>query len=252
MNSWGIIIQARTGSTRLPKKMILPFNKDKCIIQILLERLNREFTDIPVIVATTVNHADDIIADIASGSNCKVFRGSEEDVLQRFISAAEQFGVNYIVRICADNPFLDMHGIRTLIEYADKNNDSDYVTFAKRDGTPAMKTHYGFWAEAVTLEALKKAASLTSEKLYHEHVTNFIYTNKDIFRVNYLPIPENIDNNSRIRLTLDTREDFEMQKEIFAKVMEEGEINIDNVMKVVESNRDYYTMMEKQIIRNSK
>lgn len=252
MDNWGIIIQARTGSTRLPRKMVLPFYEGKCIIEILLERLGREFTDIPVILATTVSQGDDIIAEIALRSGCRLFRGSEDDVLQRFISAADEFGISRIVRICADNPFLDMQGIRELIGYAGENSDVDYVTFAKSDDTPAMKTHYGFWAEAVSLDALKKAASLTSEKLYHEHVTNFIYANRDIFRVSYLPIPEYLDNNSRIRLTLDTIEDFDMQKEIFSKVMQAGGISIDNVMTVIEGNTDYYSMMEKQIIRNSK
>lgn len=252
MGNCGIIIQARTGSTRLPKKMILPFYNGNCIIRILLERLKKEFNDIPVIVATTQNTNDDIIAGIAEYCKCNVFRGSENDVLNRFISAAETYGITDIVRVCADNPFLDMEGIKTIIRKLADTPNADYVTFAKKDGTPAMKTHYGFWAEAVRFDSLLKVSSLTPEKLYHEHVTNFIYSNKDIFNVSYIPVPEYIDKNNRIRLTLDTIEDFEMQKEIFSKVMEAGGINIENVMKFIEQNQEYYEMMEKQIIRNSK
>lgn len=252
MDNFGIIIQARTGSTRLPQKMVLPFYDGKCIIRILLERMKLEFNEIPVIVATTTNTGDDIIADITAGNNCLSFRGSEEDVLDRFISAAETFGLSTVARVCADNPFIDMKGIRTLLEYLAINPETDYVTFARRDGTPAMKTHYGFWAEAVRVDALKKSASLTTDKLYHEHVTNFIYANRDIFKVDYLAIPEEIDNNNRIRLTLDTAEDFEMQKDIFAKVMEKGEITTDNVLDIINGNPEYFERMEKQIIRNSK
>lgn len=252
MDNYGIIIQARTGSTRLPKKMILPFYNGKCIIQILLERLKQEFREMPVIVATTTNANDDIIADITVKSNCLSFRGSENDVLDRFISAADKFRLTTVARVCADNPFIDMKGIGTLLDYLANNMGTDYVTFARRDGTPAMKTHYGFWAEAVRVDALKKTASLTTEKLYHEHVTNFIYANKDIFKVDYLPIPEEIDSNNRIRLTLDTAEDFEMQKEIFAEVMKMGGISISNVLDVINGNPEYFERMEKQIIRNSK
>lgn len=253
MNNWGIIIQARTGSTRLPRKMVLPFYNNKGIIEILVERLKKNIpANIQIIVATTDNERDDIIADAAQQAGCEVFRGSENDVLGRFIAAAEQYGTDRIIRVCADNPFIDMNGIMTLIDYMSRHEEFDYVTFAKANGTPVMKTHYGFWAEAVTINALKKVAELTDDKLYHEHVTNYIYANKDIFNIHFINIPEELDRNNRLRLTLDTQEDFDMQKEIFAKVMEKGGICMDNVMKVIEENPQYYDAMEKQIIRNSK
>ena len=154
---WGIIIQARTGSTRLPQKMILPFCNGKGIFELLLARLTTHFAKrLKIVVATTTATGDDIIANIASRS----------DVLGRFIAAAEQNAISRIIRICADNPFLDMDSIDRLIETMDDNALTDYVTFAKSDGTPAMKTHYGFWAEAVKRTALERAAAMSDAKLH--------------------------------------------------------------------------------------
>lgn len=251
---WGIIIQARTGSTRLPQKMILPFCNGKGIFELLLARLTTHFAKrLKIVVATTTATGDDIIANIASRSGAIPFRGSESDVLGRFIAAAEQNAISRIIRICADNPFLDMDSIDRLIETMDDNALTDYVTFAKSDGTPAMKTHYGFWAEAVKRTALERAAAMSDAPIYHEHVTNFIYTHPAHFKLELLPIPDVLDHNGRLRLTIDTKDDFEISSKIYHKLTESGkQITIDNVVHTVDEVPTCYAEMERQIKKNTK
>ena len=108
MENLGIIIQARTGSTRLPFKMTLPFFNDRGILELLLSRLKKAGLADKTIVATTENVRDDIICNIARNAGVSYFRGSESDVLDRFIQAANHYYVSKIIRICADNPFLDI------------------------------------------------------------------------------------------------------------------------------------------------
>ena len=233
--------------------MIIPFYDDKSILELLLDRIEKHFgKKMRVIVATTTNGNDDILAKAASDAGADVFRGDESDVLGRFIAAARHYGVTNIVRVCADNPFLDMPGINTLIDCMDNDEGVDYVTFAKSDGTPAMKTHYGFWAEAVRLRTLEKVASMTDDKLYHEHVTNFIYSTPGQFRIRFIAIPPVLDANDRLRLTIDTREDFDMLGKIYAKVASTAPISIKAVMDAVEATEGCYETMEKLIKSNSK
>src|SRR5208337_4929976 len=98
----------------------------------------------------------------------KIFRGSENDVLERFIDAATMFGDKNIVRVCADNPFLSMPHIAELVKSYFENKP-DYISYGFRDGTPSIRSHVGMFLEMVGLQALERANSLTQESFFHEH-----------------------------------------------------------------------------------
>ncbi len=249
--SLAIIIQARTGSTRLPNKMVLPFFEGKGIFEILIERIIAADFRVPVILATTINPADDILIEIAEKKGVSVFRGSEENVLERFIGAAEKFGVKKIIRVCADNPFLDMDSLKFLIEKSKKLH-ADYWCFAKNDGTPSIKTHFGFWAEGVSLDALKKTAGLTQELIYQEHVTNLIYTNPGVFSVFKHTIPFEVEKRN-IRLTIDTLADFETAREIFTRAKNfKTPFNSLALTELIENEPIWIEAMQKEIQKNNK
>lgn len=161
MSQLGIILQARTGSTRMPEKVILPFYQGQSILDLLLEKVKK--LGIPSVLATTVNPSDDRICALAEKHAVPVFRGSENDVLDRFIQAAQQMGFSKIIRVCADNPFLDLAGMQRLITEFNQS-DTDYLSFQLAGGKPSILTHFGFWTEAVRLEALEKAQKLTDRK----------------------------------------------------------------------------------------
>ena len=107
----GIIIQARLGSTRLPGKVLKPFHGDKCILDIILDKLHQA-SDAQVIVATSTSKDNDALVEHLERNGELVYRGSENDVLDRFIKAAKEFHIDGIIRICSDNPFIDPDGIK--------------------------------------------------------------------------------------------------------------------------------------------
>ena len=252
MSDIKIIIQARTGSTRLPQKMILPFFGDEGVFSLILNRITNAIDKDDVILATSVNRNNDVLAQIAGEHGINCYRGSENDVLQRFIDAANEFGAKKIIRVCADNPFLDVAYLTTLIANFERS-DADYLAYSTSTGWPTIKTHYGFWAEAMTLNALRKVKKLTDESLYHEHVTNFIYANPEIFNVQFMKIPMNIEKHDDIRLTMDTQADFDMQKEIFNEIYSKNQrFNAEDVVAYLVENERYFEKMKVEIEKNKK
>ena len=250
MSNLGIILQARTGSTRMPEKVILPFFEGKSILDLLIEKVKK--LGIPAVLATTVNPSDDRICDLAARHDFPVFRGSENDVLDRFIQAAKKFGFNKIIRVCADNPFLDLAGMKTLITEFEKS-DVDYLSFQLAGNKPSILTHFGFWTEAVRLIALEKAQQLTNEKLYHEHVTNFIYGNPQLFDVQFIQADPLVFSRTDIRMTLDTPEDFQVQQQIFATISKENpNFGIPETVNWLDQHPEILKVMKKEIEKNRK
>lgn len=245
------IIQARLGSTRLPGKILRPFYSNLSIMDLLIKKL-KQIPDTRIIMATTDSELDDPLAQKASDNNILCFRGSENDVLKRFIDAAETYAADKIIRVCSDNPFLDIESIYELIKFVEANSDYDYVSF-NVNGTPSIKTHYGFWTEYVTLEALKKVQKLTDEKLYHEHVTNYIYTHPDTFKFYLLDTPEILLSHNKIRLTIDTQNDFVNAQTIYKEICNlESTPTIHDIIGYLDSHSDFYKAMESEINKNSK
>jgi spore coat polysaccharide biosynthesis protein SpsF (cytidylyltransferase family) len=250
MSQLGIILQARTGSTRMPEKVILPFYQEKSILDILLERVKK--LNVPVALATTDNPSDDRICALAEKHQVEVFRGSENDVLDRFVQAARQFGFSKIIRVCADNPFLDLAAMQTLVAEFEKS-DADYLAFQLAGNKPSILTHFGFWTEAVRRDALEKAQQLTSEKLYHEHVTNFIYGHPQLFKVQFIPADALVYSRTDIRMTLDTPEDFEIQQEIYAAISKENpNFAIPEIVGWLERHPEFLEQMKSEIRKNQK
>ena len=205
----GIIIQARLGSTRLPGKILKEFYGGKTLLETVIHNLQR-IKNAKIIVATSVNPNNDKLESFLNNRDITVFRGSEDDVLCRFIGAAEANSVDGIIRICSDNPFLDWHGVAALIDKA-KNSNADYIGY-RINNTPSIKTHFGFWGEFVTLDALKRVASTTDEKPAHEHVTIHIYSHPDEYNCEWIECPDFLQGRNDIRLTVDNTEDFENKK----------------------------------------
>jgi spore coat polysaccharide biosynthesis protein SpsF len=248
--SLGILIQARTGSTRMPEKVIQPFYGEQTILDLLLEKVKK--LNLQMVLATTVNPLDDRLCEIAEKHEVPVYRGSENDVLARFTGAARQYGFSKIIRVCADNPFLDLEALRTLTT-AFEGSNSDYLGFQLEANKPSILTHFGFWAEAVSLEALERAQSLTTEKLYHEHVTNFIYGNPALFNVQYIKADQAVFARTDIRMTLDTTEDFDIQQKIFATIIRENpNFGIPEIVSWLDRHPEVLERMKKEIGKNQK
>lgn len=248
----GIIIQARTGSTRLPHKMILPFFEELGILETIFKRIKKGVPDIPIILATTTNTNDNILEEIALRNQITVYRGSEDNVLKRFIIAAKNNNLNRIIRICADNPFLDIDALNQQID-SFKIVETDYWSYSKSDNTPTIKTHYGFWTEGVTLQGLERVNKFTQEKLFQEHVTNYIYTHPDKFKIHFEKIDGLIENEPNIRLTIDTAKDFEIAQKIYTE-LKNNEIPCEakKVVEYIKAKPEWLEIMKNEIITNTK
>lgn len=245
MKKVGIIIQARMGSSRLPGKMTMPFYKEMCLLDVILQKFNKLRLDFPVVVATSENSKDDVIVEYANKHSLLSFRGDEQNVLSRFINASKKNGVDVVVRVCADNPFLSVSLITNLIE-SYNTKEVDYLSYKNKEGIPTIRTHYGFFAELVKLSALEKIESLTKDEFYQEHVTNFIYSNQYLFKIKLLDIP--FDENEKVRLTIDTKEDFKLAQKIYFDLMEtKGNVEPAVVMEYLNQHQDYLDLMYEQI-----
>lgn len=244
-----IIIQARTSSTRYRNKILKPFYKEKNILDIMLERLSKNKFNIPVVIATTNNSNDDIIYK-KYHKKYECFRGSENNVLDRFIQCAKKYGKEYVIRVCSDNPFLSLNYLENLIENF-LENDCDYLSYTMDGKLPTIKTHIGIFPEIVKLDSLKEVLNRTSDKLYLEHVTNYIYSHEG-FNCNLLKVRFNFKKIDMVRLTVDNESDFNITKFIYEKIINKENINIYEIFSILMDNTEYFNLMEENINKNKK
>lgn len=198
----GAIIQARTSSTRFPKKVLhsLPYGSDICVLQQDIRRVRKSKLIDEVIVATTVNSEDDEIVEITIKEGAPYFRGSLDNVLERYYKTALKFHLDIIVRITSDCPCVDWNIIDEVIQ-SHLDSGADYTSNTLVESFPR-----GIDCEVFNFNILEEAFLNASEKYEKEHVTPFIYkTNPDKFNINKVVSSQ---NNSNIRITLDTPQDY--------------------------------------------
>ena len=221
----GIIIQARTGSTRLHNKILLPFYGEQRIIDILIANIKQACPDKCIVLATTNRPQDDVLAEV--------------------------FGINRFIRVCSDNPFLRPETFN--IFFAEHNFcPADYIAYGFADGRPTIKSHLGLYSELTTIDALRRAAVSTQEKLYIEHVTIYLYTHPEKFKVRLLPLPAELEGRFDLRFTLDTMEDFTLLQELYATFHEKTDRSVHALLQLVQSHPDYRARMLENIARNEK
>ena len=247
----GIIIQARMGSTRLPGKILKPFYGGKTLLETLLENLNK-VNGVKVIVATSVNENNDQLETFLRERNELVYRGSENDVLDRFIKAAEENNVEGIVRICSDNPFMDWHGVAKLVEKA-KTSDADYIGFRINE-KPSILTHFGFWGEYVTLNALKRVYSTTDLGTpAHEHVTFHVYKHPEEYKCEWIAGPDFLEGRDDIRLTIDTPDDLQNALKVYSDLKSKDDnFTLKDVVEYLDAHEEIKQSMMKNIFQNKK
>lgn len=218
------IIQARTGSTRLPRKVLLTI-MGKPVLEYVVERARGAKTLDDVIIATTVDTDDSPIADIARKLGVDVYRGSENDVLDRFYQAARTFNLSHIVRITADCPLIDPGIIDAVVNYYRKCK-ADYCSNALEPTFPD-----GEDVEVFSFNALSAAwqnARLQSER---EHVTPYIKKHPERFKL--ISFKNNFDLSAK-RWTLDEKKDFQFIKSVLESLYPKSPMfTMDDVLAFV-------------------
>ena len=208
-----IVIQARMSSTRLPGKTLKTL-AGRRILRHVVNRLSSAQVSGPLIVATSNHPCDDFIASWCETAEVACFRGSEEDVLDRFRRAAEPFDVDYIVRATADNPLVWEGAIGHLGRIVVEQR-CEYVSYTRH-------LPLGLGLEVFTKEALRRADDEATEPHHREHVTAYIYDNRDRFDCLWISPPKELEGD--FRLTIDTKEDFELMQQIYDRLYVPGKI----------------------------
>lgn len=222
------IIQARMGSIRLPGKVMLPL-AGKPILWHIIERAKRCKEVNSIVVATTTNHRDKIIMELANECGIKSFAGSENDVLDRYYRAAKEFNADIVVRICADCPLINPTTIDKMIGLC-LEEDADCI--CGHPSYPSIEQGMG----VVTFLALEKIKNLAKKDYQKEHVTIFIRENPELFKI--VPIiPEERFQREDMRLTIDAKEDYRLMQEIYDRLYVVGEIiKMESVIELLENN----------------
>lgn len=250
-NRLGVVIQARMGSTRLPGKVLLPFYQDQSILSIIIDKFKN--FDFPIILATSKSPQDDVLVELARRSGVAAYQGDEENVLSRFTEIAARFDLDYIVRVCADNPFISISLFEELLAAADGLNwEFDYLSHRVQN-KPVMLTHFGFFVEIVKASALARVAGFTNEKTYFEHVTNFVYTHPKLFVVKWLDVAVDFFVSDQLRLTIDTPGDFQLLADLYTKLIARyGGVEIEHINDFVAQDAGLLAKMSEHILANTK
>tara|TARA_B100000470_G_C19741428_1_gene369403 strand:- start:340 stop:1071 length:732 start_codon:yes stop_codon:yes gene_type:complete len=222
-----IILQARLGSKRFPGKVLKKIN-GKTILEYTIKRLKKTKLSKNIIVATTKREEDQKIIKVAKKTNCHTFRGSTNNVLNRYYKAAVHYKVKNIVRICSDCPLIDPKIINKVYFFYLKNN-YDYVSNKIFPSYPI-----GMGVEILNFQSLEKANKLTKNSYDKEHVTPYIYKNPKKFKIKNVGLKKKLLN---YRIVLDYIEDFKL---------------ISNIQKHFNKQRKDFTLKDiiKYINRN--
>ncbi len=219
------IIQARAGSLRLPGK-IFEFIGKKTVLGWVVERLkNSQLVD-KIIIATSTNPLDDKTELFSKSVNLPVFRGSEEDVLCRFAETLKAYPAKNIVRATGDNPLLDTATLDIMIK-AHADQKTDYTSLS---GTAPL----GSATEVISALALIKAQSGASAQNLREHVTPFIHSQPETFKlVKVTPPPYLLGRTERF--TVDTEDDLKFMRAVY-KALDRKKLtfNAQNALDLLE------------------
>jgi spore coat polysaccharide biosynthesis protein SpsF len=202
------IVQARMGSTRLPGKVLQDLAGEPMLARVV-NRTCRAKTLQEVVIATTTNTVDDVIVKLCEARSWSWFRGSEEDVLDRYYRAAKKYQADFIVRITSDCPLIDPEVIDQVVqEFLERQPEVDYAS----NTWPRRTFPRGLDTEVMRMDVLERAWREDRNPAWREHVTPYIYRNPDRFRIHNVVSPVDY---SAMRWTVDTQEDLAFVRQIY-------------------------------------
>lgn len=219
-----IFITVRMKSTRLSGKALLEI-KGKPVIEHLIDRL--KLSNLPDwIVLCTSTHPDDaVLADVAHNNSIECFRGSEDDKLDRYLNAAQRYGVDFVVVTEGDNIFYEPEIIDGIIEL--------YLS-TKVDYISCLELPLGTAPHGIKVEALEKVCQIKSEM--DTEVWGGYFRDSGLFKVEYLEIQEEL-RHPEMRMTLDYPEDYEFFEAIFDRLYSPGKVfSLRDILSLLRDN----------------
>lgn len=226
------VIQARLGSTRLPRKVLLPLQGKPLLVR-MIERVRRSRLAGRLIVATTYLEEDLEIAGLCHQNGVGHHRGHPLNLLARHYEAALMTGADAVVKIPSDCPLIDPEIIDLVIEEFLSNHPGyDYVSNLHPSTFPD-----GNDVEIMSMEALHRALCESTEPHQFEHTTPYLFEQPGIFRQKNIMMPGGLNLWDKYRLTLDYPEDYELIRTVFEGLYPQNpEFGLADVIRFLDEN----------------
>lgn len=220
-----VIVAARMKSSRLKNKAILPIQGIPSIERCLENCLKIKFVN-EVIMATSILKEDQILKDYTLGGKVKFWKGDPDDVISRYLSACEKYGIDIVIRVTGDCPVVSPE-ISEILLKSHFEQGADY--------TAANEYAVGSNCGIYNVEALKRVIFYFSKANYSEYMNSYLINNPEIFKVNIVDLPDTLVKN--YRLTLDYKDDLDMFNLLFQKLKQYNyEPNLLNIFKVLDNH----------------
>ena len=202
----GIIIQARMGSSRLPGKVMREL-LGQTVLGVMVEKSKQVKNVDQIVIATSANELDSPLEKVSENHGVECFRGSESDVLSRYLEAGNTFGLDTVIRLTADCPLISVRLMNESLEaYLAYEKYPDYFYI---DGYPNGLGAIEIFSRHCLIES-EKRATRTEDR---EHVVTYMINNYEVFKVE-IPVVSGLLNRPELRVTLDTSEDFQVISKI--------------------------------------
>ena len=221
-----VVIQARMSSSRLPGKVLMPLAGESMLARVVRRVGGARRVD-RVLVATSTAAGDDPVAGEAARLGVDCFRGSLNDVLDRFLQAARWAGADRVVRVTADCPLIDPGLIDRVVD-ALAGDRADYASNFLERAYPR-----GLDCEAMTLAALAAAGEEADQPYQREHVTPYLYQHPEKFRLASVRCGRDL---AAMRWTVDTAEDLEFVRGVYGLLGDEPLAGWETVLALVQAH----------------
>lgn len=236
-----IFVQARSGSSRLPEKILKRVGGKELLI-LMIERLRRARTADTVAVLTTTCGSDDAIVELCTGYEIPCARGSESDLLDRHYQGAREFKADAVVKIPSDCPLIDPAVVdRVLNRYLQRRGEIDYVSNLHPATYPD-----GNDVEIMSFQTLETAWREANRDFEREHTTPYIWENPERFRIGNVVWESGLDYSASHRWTLDYDEDFEFIRAVYSELYASNpNFGLIDILSLLEVRPDIYALNSK-------
>jgi spore coat polysaccharide biosynthesis protein SpsF (cytidylyltransferase family) len=200
-----IFIQARMSSSRYPGKVLAPVSGIP-LVKHIIDRVRKINNKDKIVVLTSAQTSDDPLAAFLTSINCLVYRGSLDDVFDRFQKALDEYPCDYFVRLCADSPFIDTCLVQLLIEKT-VSTGSDFISNVFLRTFPKGQS-----VEIIKSDLFKKISNDMLDDYEHEHVMPYFYKNKNQYKSLFFGLSKDLSHVSQCIDTVEDLKNIESKK----------------------------------------
>ena len=245
--NFAILIQARLGSSRFPKKIIKDID-GKTVIEYMIDRLLKVFRKKNIIINTTNSVKDNKLVKIAKRNKLLYFRGSENNVLDRYLKCSKKFNVKNIIHLTSDCPLVDVDLLIRMKRIFKKKKKLDY--FANTYPPELSNFPDGSDIEIYKQKSLIKLSKMSDKKEDKEHVTNFFWKNPNTFNVQILKSNKNL---SLFKYSLDYENElFLIRKIIKISKKKKIKLNYRNIVKIIKTTPSLKRISNQSLLKFKK